>query len=153
MRLFPFVKKPSIFTTEQQEKIVEAIQQAEKRTSGEIRIFIENRCKYIDPLDRAVELFHTLKMDATAERNAVLVYMAVKDHQLAIFADQGIHTKTGSDFWKKEVQLMITHFHREDYAAGIVKVVNEIGQALFEHFPYEEDVDKNELPDNIVFGN
>ncbi len=154
MRLFPFFKSPpSLFTPAQQEKIIQGIQQAETRTSGEIRVFIENRCKFVDPLDRAAELFYGLKMDSTSERNAVLVYMAVKDHQLAIFADEGIHSKTGLDFWKKEVQLMITHFNKEDYAEGIVKVIKEIGQALYEHFPYEKDVDKNELPDNIVFGN
>jgi uncharacterized membrane protein len=91
-------------------------------------------------------------MNKTAQRNAVLVYLAVKDHQLAIFADEGIHAKTGTDFWKKEVQLMLTHFNKHDFAAGIVHVVKEIGDALIYHFPYLENVDKNELPDDIVFG-
>lgn len=91
-------------------------------------------------------------MDQTVERNAVLVYVAVKDHQLAIFADEGIHKKTGPDFWKTEVQHMLTHFNKADYAAGIVTVVDEIGEALYVNFPYKGDIDKNELPDNIVFG-
>ena len=152
MSLFPLFKKPAYFTAQQQEKIIEAIQQSEKRTSGEIRVYIESRCKYVEPLDRAVELFYGLKMNETVERNAVLVYIAIKDHQLAIFADEGIHAKTGADFWKREVQLMINQFNKEDYASGLVTVIQEIGDALYEHFPYRGDIDKNELPDNIVFG-
>ena len=84
-------------------------------------MFIESRCKFVEPLDRAAEIFYDLKMDKTAQRNAVLVYLAVKDHQLAIFADEGIHMKTGRDFWKKEVQLMLTHFNKHDFAAGIAR--------------------------------
>ena len=147
-----FKSKPDFFSQKEQEDILKAITEAEKRTSGEIRIFIESRCKYVEPLDRASEIFHNLMMDKTAQRNAVLLYLAVKDHQLAIFADEGIHMKTGKDFWKKEVQVMLTHFNKHDFAAGIVHVVKEIGDALIYHFPYLENVDKNELPDDIVFG-
>ena len=78
MSLFSFFKKPAFFTPQEQEEIVQAIQEAEKRTSGEVRVFIESRCKYVDPLDRAVEIFYGLKMDKTAEKNAVLVYLGCK---------------------------------------------------------------------------
>ena len=152
MRLFPLFKKPAFLKADQEERVIKAIQQAESRTSGEVRVFIENRCKYVDPLDRAAELFYQLNMNATAQRNAVLVYLAIKDHQLAIFADEGIHAKTGADFWKREVGLMLSHFNNEDYGSGIVTVIKEIGEALCQHFPYQKDIDKNELPDNIVFG-
>lgn len=106
----------------------------------------------MEALDRAVDIFYSLKMNETVERNAVLVYVAIKDHQLAIFADEGIHKKTGPEFWKNEVRHMLKHFNKADYVAGIVTVVNEIGEALHQHFPYKSDIDKNELPDNIVFG-
>lgn len=152
MRLANLFRKPAFFSAKEQEAIIQAIQQAEKKTSGEVRIFIESRCKYVQPLDRAAEIFYGLKMNLTAERNAVLVYLAIKDHQLAIFADEGIHTKTGKDFWKKEVQLMLSHFNKENYALGIVNVITEIGEALYQHFPYLKDTDKNELPDDIIFG-
>lgn len=152
MRLANVFKKRPFFSTKEQEAIVQAIQQAEKKTSGEIRIFIESRCKYVQALDRAAEIFYGLKMNLTAERNAVLVYLATKDHQLAIFADEAIHSKTGKDFWKKEVQLMLSHFNKDNYASGIVKVISEIGEALNQYFPYLKDTDKNELPDDIIFG-
>jgi uncharacterized membrane protein len=152
MTIFPFLKPKPFFTTQEQEKIATAIREAEKRTSGEIRIFIESRCKYVEPLDRAAELFFGLKMDKTKERNAVLIYIAIKDHQLAIFADEGIHQKTGQQFWQKEVQLILDDFNKNNYAEGLVTVVTEVGEALFEHFPYDNASDKNELPDEIVFG-
>ena len=152
MSLFSIFKKPAFFTSKEQDGIVQAIQEAEKRTSGEVRVFIESKCKYVNPLDRAVDIFYGLKMDKTAERNAVLVYLAIRDHQLAIFADEGIHAKTGQDFWKNEVKLMLQHFNQENYATGIIHVINHIGEALFQHFPYLQDTDKNELPDDIVFG-
>jgi uncharacterized membrane protein len=152
MSTFSFFKRRPFFTDEEQDKIISAIRDAEKRTSGEIRLYIESRCKYVEPLDRAAELFYGLQMEKTKERNAVLVYIAVKDHQLAIFADEGIHQKTGESFWKKEVQQMLTDFNKESYAAGLVKVISDIGEALYHHFPYDNVQDKNELPDDIVFG-
>jgi uncharacterized membrane protein len=152
MSLLSIFKKRAFFSPREQEGMVQAIQEAEKKTSGEVRVFIESRCKYVNPLDRAVEIFYGLKMNQTAERNAVLVYLAVKDHQLAIFADEGIHNKTGKNFWKSEVQLMLQHFNKEDYASGIINVINHIGEALFQHFPYLQGTDKNELPDDIIFG-
>jgi uncharacterized membrane protein len=91
-------------------------------------------------------------MHATDARNAVLVYMATKDRQLAIFGDQGIHDKVGNAFWNAEVAKMLQHFNKQDYGTGISIVVKEIGEALVEHFPYDAKGDKNELPDDIVFG-
>lgn len=115
-------------------------------------VFIESRCKFVNPLERAAEIFYTLKMEQTAERNAVLIYLAVKDRQLALFADEGIHTRTGKEYWKNAVQQMLAHFNRENYAAGTLAVISEIGEALHHHFPYIDGADKNELPDDIVFG-
>lgn len=152
MGIFPFFKPKALFSEQENSAIVEAIRGAEKRTSGEVRVYIESSCKYVDPLDRAAELFYSLKMDSTAERNAVLVYVAVKDHQLALFADEGIHKKTGQLFWKEEVELMLAHFNKNNYALGVEAVVKQIGEALYQHFPYNGETDKNELPDEIVFG-
>ncbi len=152
MSLLSIFKKTAFFTPEEQKQIVQAIQEAEKRTSGEVRVYIESRCRYVNALDRAAEIFYSLKMDKTAERNAVLVYLATKDHQLAVFADEGIHAKTGKEFWKDQVLLMLNHFDKKDYAAGIIQVIYKIGEALNSYFPYLIDSDKNELPDDIIFG-
>lgn len=152
MGIFSFLtKRQDWFTQSEHAAIIEAIRASEKRTSGEIRVFVESRCSYVDSVDRAVEVFFGLKMEKTEDRNGVLLYIAMKDHQLAVFGDKGIHEKVGTDFWNKEVSQMLSSFSRENYAEGIVKIITDIGDALVTHFPYENE-DRNELPDDIVFG-
>lgn len=152
MALFPFNKKKPFFTEEQQQRMVAAIQEAEKDTSGEVRVFVESKCKYVDAVDRAKEIFFNLKMDQTKDRNAVLLYLALDDHQLALFADEGIYQRLGATYWNQEVKKIIGAFTKDDYTGGICACINNIGQALKEQFPYQLD-DKNELPDQILFGN
>lgn len=150
--MFGLFKKKPFFSEKEQDGIIRAVQTAEQRTSGEIRIFIENHCRYMDALDRAAEIFFSLKMEQTADRNGVLLYIAMKDRQLAVFGDEGIHRKVGTEYWNREIELLINNFNKEDYAEGIRECVLDIGEALHAHFPYNKDTDKNELPDNIVFG-
>jgi len=145
-------KKKEFFTDEEKQLIVEAVQHAEQRTSGEIRVFVEHRCRYVNAIDRAIEIFENLQMHNTQLRNAVLVYVAIKDRQLAVFGDEGIHNKVGSEYWANEVVKMIHAFNRENIAQGIAQCVKNIGEALCTHFPFDQDTDKNELPDDIVFG-
>ena len=150
--MFSFFKKKNFFTAEEQQLIIEAIQNAERLTSGEVRVFVESKCSYMDAIDRAAELFFQLEMQKTDDRNAVLVYVAMKDRQLAVFGDEGIHKRVGNEYWSTEVKKMISNFNRENYAAGISEVVKDIGVALTKNFPFNNDTDKNELPDDIVFG-
>lgn len=152
MSLFSIFKKKDLFDPEEKLRIVEAVRNAERMTSGEVRVFVEKRCSYMDAIDRAKEIFIELKMHETADRNAVLVYVALKDKQLAIFGDEGIHNKLGNEYWATEVNKMISNFNKENYADGIIEVVTDIGEALTQLFPYSKDTDKNELPDEIVFG-
>jgi uncharacterized membrane protein len=152
MSLLSLFTKKALLTEAEKLQVVEAIRLSEKQTSGEIRVFVESRCKFVNPLDRAAQVFYSLKMDATEYRNGVLVYIAVKDQQLAIFADEGIYTKAGAPFWNTAVASMLQHFKKDSYGQGIAAVVAQIGDALKTHFPYDSSVDKNELPDEIVFG-
>jgi uncharacterized membrane protein len=150
--MFSLFKKKKLFSEEENKKIVDAIRNAEMHTSGEVRVFVEKRCRFIDPLDRAREIFAELNMHNTRDRNAVLVYVALKDRQLAIFGDSGIHEKTGVEFWTNAVNTIILYFNRENYADGISSSITQIGEALHQHFPYNKEIDKNELPDEIIFG-
>ncbi len=145
-------KKKDFFSQEENEKIVESIRSAERSTSGEVRVFVESKCRFIDPLDRALEIFAELKMENTQDRNAVLLYVALKDRQLAIYADKGIHEKVGQQFWEEQVNEILLQFDKENYAIGISNCISKIGEALIENFPYNSDTDKNELPDEIIFG-
>ena len=149
---FHLWKKKPFFNETEIRQITDAVKEAEVRTSGEVRVFVESHCKFMDAIDRAVEIFFQLKMDKTADRNAVLVYIATKDRQLAVFGDQGIHQRVGTEFWQREVGVMVKRFNKDDYATGISEVIRHIGESLHKHFPYDKATDKNELPDDIVFG-
>jgi uncharacterized membrane protein len=147
-----FNKKNEYFLADGKQKIIDAIRMAESMTSGEIRVFIESRCSYMDALDRAAEIFFDLKMDMTKDRNGVLIYVAMKDHQFAVFGDEGIHQEVGDKFWNEEISKMVGHFNRNDIVEGIRQVVLDTGEALKKHFPYDNSTDKNELPDDLIFG-
>src|ERR1700746_2696061 len=136
--MFSLFKKKPFFSREENEKIVESIRNGEKCTSGEIRVFVESKCRYVEPLDRAFQIFSNLEMEKTKDRNAVLVYVAIKDRQLAIYADSGIHQKVGEQFWQDVVKDVISHFDKENYAAGLSHAVWQVGDALQAHFPYDE---------------
>ncbi len=150
--MFSLFKKKPFFNESEKDLILTAIRAAERRTSGEVRVFIESRCRYVDAIDRATEIFFKLEMNKTDDHNAVLLYVAMKDRQLAVYGDEGIHKKVGAEYWQREVGLLLSNFNKENYAEGISKCVNDIGEALHYFFPYDNDTDKNELPDDIVFG-
>ncbi|MER3464438.1 MAG: hypothetical protein C4329_08545, partial [Chitinophagaceae bacterium] len=93
VNLFPWQKPKDFLNESERASVLEAIRSAEKQTSGEVRVFLESKCRYVDAIDRAQELFMQLQMQQTAERNGVIVYVAVKDRQAAVFGDEGIHQK------------------------------------------------------------
>jgi uncharacterized membrane protein len=150
--IFSLFKKKDFFSAEEKARIVEAIRIAEKETSGEIRIFVEDKNPFMDPIDRAKEIFFQLKMQNTEHRNGVLLYIAMKDHELALFGDEGIYNKVGAEYWNNAVKNMIAEFKGNHIIAGMELCIAQIGQTLKETFPYEATTDKNELPDDIVFG-
>ena len=145
-------RQQKFFSAEEEAMIVDAIRAAEQQTSGEVRLYVESKNRFVDPLDRAAEIFMQLKMTETVNRNAVLVYVAIKHRELAVFADEGIYAKAGKDFWNNAVATMLKEFKKENYAEGLVEVIHKIGNSLKAHFPYDAATDKNELPDDIVFG-
>ena len=153
MGLFDFLsnKKQTFFSKEEEERMVEAIRSAEKQTSGEIRLYMEQRCAFLNPLDRAKEVFAELDMFKTKDRNAVLLYIATKDHQLALLGDEGIYQKMEQAFWDNEVKLMLSEFKQHHFIDGVCHIISDVGDALKENFPYQSD-DKNELDDGIVYG-
>lgn len=152
MGIFSFFKKKEFFSAADKAQIVEAIRVAEKETSGEIRIYVESKNAYVDAIDRAAEVFFKLKMQQTDHRNAVLLYIAMKDHELALFADEGIYQKAGAEYWNTAVKTMLAQFTKDNISNGIEQCVKQIGETLKEKFPYIPTEDKNELPDEIVFG-
>lgn len=136
-------------TEEEKKSIVAAIQEAELNTSGEIRVHLENHCRE-EVLDRAAEVFATLNMHKTRQRNGVLFYLAMKDHQFAILGDMGINQKVPDHFWEDIRDFMVEKFKEGKYAEGLAEGIKMAGKELKEHFPYQSE-DRNELPDDISF--
>lgn len=142
-----------IFTKDEEVRIVQAIRAAERRTSGEIRVYVEDFCDRDHPVERAAEVFHLFGMFNTKERNGVLIYIAQKSHQFAIWGDAGIHERVGFQFWDAEKQLMREYFQHDQAAEGVCLAITQIGERLREHFPAAaDDKNENELPDEIIFG-
>jgi uncharacterized membrane protein len=138
------------FTEEQQLIIKTAVQRAERHTSGELRIFIDSKMEG-DVLERAAEVFETLKMHETTLHNGVLIYMAIESRQFAIIGDSGINEHVKQLFWDQLKDEMIPFFKKLDYTGGLLHAIEKTGKALSMHFPISTD-DKNELADDIVFG-
>ena len=143
--------KPSNFFKEEEKKLIsESIQEAEKNTSGEIRVHIESKCAG-DVMDRAAYLFEKLKMHETKLRNAVLFYLALDDKKFAILGDAGINQVTAENFWDNIKDAMLKEFTGTNFTSGLSIGITMAGEQLKEHFPYQRD-DINELPDEISFG-
>ena len=149
---FSLFKRSTLLSASDKQLLVQAIQTAEKTTSGEIRVFVESHLNKVDALTRAQQIFIKNKMQKTEQRNGVLLYVALEDKKLAVFGDQGIHEKVGDAYWNQQVQIMLSHFKSENYVTGLTEVILAIGEALTSHFPYDRSNDVNELSDEIMVG-
>lgn len=138
------------YTEQERAEIVSAIQRAEGKTSGEIRVHLEDHCDH-ESKDRAAMVFEKLGMHKTKDRNGVLFYISVCDHDFAVIGDAGIHAKVGADYWKQLCQELETNFRQGMYAGGLVKCIDHVGEQLKSFFPVEMR-DLNELPDDISMG-
>lgn len=140
----------SRFTKKEIEELKQAIADAEKNSSAEIKVHIESSCNE-DVYERAVNIFNKLEMFKTKLRNGVLIYLAIDSKHFAIIGDIGINDKVGETFWVEIKNKAIECFKDNRYTDGLIIAIKESGIALKEHFPYETD-DVNELSDDISFG-
>lgn len=139
----------NIFTKTDEEKVVNAIKEAELNTSGEIRVHVENYC-FGDSLKKAEKIFAKLNMQNTKDRNGILIYIAAVSRKIAVFGDKGIHEKLGQNYWDDLVKGIIENFRKEAKAEGLAQGIIECGLQLKHFFPYKSD-DKNELNDSISY--
>ena len=141
----------TILNREEDQRVVEAIRQAERNTSGEIKVHIENFCKG-DVEQRSLFIFDKLKLNETQLRNGVLIYLAIKDHKFAILGDKGINDVVENGFWNDVKDLMLSHFKEGRFAEGLEQGIMRCGEKLKAYFPYQSD-DINEIPDDISYEN
>ena len=139
------------FLTDAEEiSIISAIENAERASSGEIRVHIENSTEK-PTLERAKEVFLYLKMDLTKLHNAVLFYVAVDSKQFAIIGDTGIDERVPDNFWEDAKDIVLKYFSKNQVAKGLEEGILKVGEQLQEFFPYQID-DQDELPNTISVG-
>ncbi len=135
-------------TPEQEKRIVAAIKQAEKDTSGEIRVHLESKQKEKPSMPYVWEVFKTIGMEQTQQKNGVLFYVDINHRNFTIMADSGINQVVPDDFWKNITSEVIRQFKEGQYTEGLVQGILNVGKKLKQFFPYQTD-DVNELPDEI----
>jgi uncharacterized membrane protein len=136
-----------VFSQADLDAIARAVEAAEGTTSGEIRVHLTQRCQG-DALGQARQLFRSLAMERTRQRNGVLLFIALEDRKFAVFGDEGIHAQVGHGFWDS-VRDVLQHELRAGHpGAGVIAAVGEIGRVLAQYFPHQRD-DKDELPNTV----
>jgi uncharacterized membrane protein len=137
----------------QLDEIRDYIAEAEKNTSGEIRICFLERKAWVDrkksPRDIAIREFFRLGMDKTEHKTGVLLLIMFREKIFEIIADEGINSKIDGTIWDTITGSMTSEFRNGRYKDGILKGLEEIKNILKKDFP-RADNDKNELPDDIV---
>ncbi|MCJ7758225.1 MAG: TPM domain-containing protein [Gillisia sp.] len=141
-------KVEEFLSAKEEEEVVEAIRMAEKATSGEIRVHIEKSHGEVDIFERAIEVFHLLKMDNTKQENGVLIYVAIENRDFVIYGDKGINEVVPNDFWESTKDAIVAQFKAGNYKQGLIDGILKAGEQLNKHFPWSED-NTNELSNTI----
>ena len=126
-----------------QQRIERAIGDAEKRTSGEIRVHVQPKVLGAEMRTIAEKTFERLGMTKTAQRNGVLLFIASEDRRFVILGDKGIDDKVPAGFWDDVLAKLTTRFKGGEFTDGIVEAVTTTGEHLARYFPPKEgDVDE-----------
>ena len=133
------------------DKVQSAIESAERRTSGEI-------CVSVAPLfwgsieKAADKAFVRLGMTGTKDRNGVLFFVVPARRKFVVLGDRAIHERVGQEFWDSVAAAVSEKFREGDFTGGLVKGIEKVGEQLATHFPYDRATDKNELSNEVDFG-
>ncbi|MEW5843356.1 MAG: TPM domain-containing protein [Bacteroidota bacterium] len=134
-------------------RVSNKIKNAEKTTSGEIRVAIKEHRHFLDRKKNIRQLaekeFHKLNMHNTRDKTGILLFLLLSDRQFYILADQGIHEKVGNETWDKLRDEIQQKFQNGNFCDGIIWGVERVGKILTKHFPVKSD-DTNELSNEIV---
>ena len=141
--------RKQLLQTIDQEKVKEAIRRAEHRTSGEIRVSVAPL--FWGNVDKAAnKAFVRMGMTATSERNGVLFFVVPARRKFVVLGDRGIREKVGQEFWDRVAAVLSERFRASDFTGGLVRGIEEVGEQLAVHFPYQSG-DQDELPDEVEF--
>ncbi len=143
------VSAEELLTEQDLERVHAAIRAAEQRTSGEIRVHLDDVI-VDDVMDHAAFVFQELAMHRTRERNAVLIFISVAQRRAAVIGDVGIHARLPKGYWNEVLGVILEQFKAERFVEGLCMGVERLADQLAHHFPRQAD-DHNELSDEITF--
>jgi uncharacterized membrane protein len=130
-----------------QQRIVDAIAEAELQTSGEIRVHVQRKAGG-EIRNVAERTFERLGMTKTALRTGVLLFIACEEQSFVILGDQHIDESVPAGFWDEIAAKLTLRFKNGEFTDGIVEAIRAAGDHLREFFPRASD-DVNELPNDL----
>ena len=132
------------------DRIKTAIQKAERRTSGEICVSVSRL--FWGNIEKAADrAFGRLGMTQTKDRSGVLFFVVPSRRRFVVLGDEGIHTKVGQEFWRRVAYRVSERFREGDFTGGLVAGIEEVGEQLAAHFPYDSTADRDELTNDVDF--
>jgi uncharacterized membrane protein len=138
------VNPKHFFSKAEEARILDAITEVERHTSGEICVHLAKRTSK-DVFQAAVQVFEKLGLAKTKARNGVLIYLALKNRAFSIIGDAGIHEKVSDAFWEKLKLNLETAFQQDAFLEGLIGAIQTCGSELKKYFPPVTD-NPNELP-------
>lgn len=128
------MKQKDFLAALDQPRIVAAIGEAEKQTSGEIRVHIQPKAG--DDIRNAAErTFERLGMTKTELRSGVLLFIASEEQRFVILGDRGINEKAPAGFWDEIAAKLTIRFKAGELTDGIVEAIHSAGEELRHDFP------------------
>lgn len=143
------MKHQQLMESLDQARVVQAIEYAEKKSSGEIRVHIQPSSHGREVRYVAEKTFERLGMTKTELRNGVLLFILSRDQKFTILGDRGVNEKVGEGYWEAIATDLGDRFRLGEFTEGIVNAVERVGELLSEHFPRSHQSDVNELTNEL----
>jgi uncharacterized membrane protein len=92
-----------------------------------------------------------LAIARTKQRNGVLFFVVPSRRKFVVLGDSGIHEKVGQEFWSRVADKVARRFREGDFTGGLTRGIEEVGEQLATHFPFDESTDVDEVSNELDF--
>ena len=92
------------------------------------------------------------KIQKTANRTGILLFVSVMERKAIVLADEGIAKHYPAETWKEVVELLTSHLRQGDWAMGFEKAIEKCGEILSKHLPAGPK-NPNEITDHLIIKN
>jgi putative membrane protein len=95
----------------------------------------------------AIEQFFVRRVDHTANRAGVLIFVSLAERYARIIADEGIAQKVSNSEWQAAIDGLVGHMRDGRIVAGLVSAIERCSAVLAAHAP--PDASPDTLPDRL----